>query len=93
MNNKNRNSRLSSDWSFLDFEEDGLHDPFFAEVLVEGEWIEFGICDRDRKLETTFSFPFGKYLGSSTDTRYDGVRQESWEEPYHFWTRAEQEEE
>ena len=50
------------------------------------EWIEFAICDKDRKLKTTF--PLGEYLGSSTETRYDGGRQESWEKPYHFWTRS-----
>ena len=72
---------------YLGFDEDDdINYEWVAEVLIDDEWLEFGICDKDRNLET--SFPLGKYLGSSIETRYDGVRQEPWEEPYHFWTKA-----
>ena len=72
---------------YLGFDEDDdINYEWLAEVLIDGEWIEFSICDKDRKLKTTF--PLGEYLGSSTETRYDGGRQESWEKPYHFWTRS-----
>ena len=68
-------------------EDDDINYEWVAEVLIDDEWLKFGICDKDRNLET--SFPLRKYLGSSIETRYDGVRQEPWEEPYHFWTKAE----
>lgn len=75
---------------YLGFDEDDdIHYEWLAEVLIDGEWLEFGICNKDKNIETTFSFPFGRYLGSSTETRFDGVRQESSDELYHFWTRAE----
>ena len=69
---------------YLDFDDfDDINEKWDAEVLIDGEWYEYAICDKDKNLVTTF--PLGECLGSSTEVRIDGVRQGSWDEVYHFW--------
>ncbi len=64
-------------------EVDDISSEWLAEVLINGNWLEYAICDKVRNLQTTF--PLGEYLGSSTEVHIEGVRQEFWDEVYHFW--------
>jgi hypothetical protein len=70
---------------FSGYDEDDYDEEWLAEVHIGGKWIEFDFCDKNRSVKT--SYPLGAYLGSSKETRYDGVAQEAWAETYHFWTK------
>jgi len=72
--------------NYIDHDEDDNDEEWLAEVLIDGEWVEFDFCDGARNIQT--SYPLGKYLGSSVQTRYDGVLQEDWSKIHHFWLKV-----
>jgi hypothetical protein len=62
---------------------DHLPQKSFAEVLIEGEWLEYYLCSKNKRSDSLLAESV--YLGKSQEIRINGIVQEPWKTAFHFW--------